>query len=134
MLDLSKFTIPKEAKWVAMDATGSVYAYAELPLPSKFANWWVHAGDGECLRIGKVDPSTINWRESLTPVGTVGTVGTVSPTDTLLAALLALDGMQECDLIAAFVRADPRRADAFCVTLAEALDPAQSAGATNETA
>lgn len=127
MLDLSKFTIPKEAKWVAMDATGSVYAYAELPLPSKFANWWVHAGDGECLRIGKVDPSTINWRESLTPVGTVGTVGT------LLAALLALDGMQECDLIAAFVRADPRRADAFCVMLGEALQSAQPAGATNET-
>lgn len=131
MLDLNKFTLPPGARWVAADATGTVYAYAELPLPSRFANWWVPAGDGECLRIGKVDPSTINWRESLTPVSPVGTV---SPIDTILAALLALDGMQECDLIAAFVRADPRRADAFCVTLAEALEPAQSAGAQHETA
>lgn len=124
MLDLSKFTIPKEAKWVAADANGSVYAYEDVPCKIQLAELWT-AGQGFCRRIGKVKPTTIDWRESLTPVSTV---------DTLLAALLALDGMQECDLIAAFVRADPRRADTFLVTLAEALDPAQSAGATNETA
>ena len=128
MLDLGKFTIPPRAKWVAMDAGGTVYAYAELPLPSRSALFWVPAEYGECLRIGKIDPASIDWRESLTPVGTTDTI------DTLLAALLALDGMQECDLIAAFVRADPRRADAFLVTLAEALEPAQSAGAPHETA
>ena len=49
--------------------------------------------------------------------------------DELATAILALDGVQECDLVAAFVRADPRRADAFLVTLAEALEPAQSASA-----
>ena len=114
-----------------MDSGGTVYAYRILPKKPKDAPWWVPDIEDECWRIGKIDPSTINWRESLTPVSPVGTV---SPIDTILAALLALDGVQECDLIAAFVRADPRRADAFCVTLAEALEPAQSAGVQHETA
>lgn len=125
MLDLSKFTIPKEAKWAAMDSGGTVYAYRILPKKPKDAPWWVPDIEDDCWRIGKVDPASIDWHESLTPVNT---------TDTLLAALLSLDGVRECDLIAAFVRADPRRADAFCVTLAEALEPAQSAGAQHETA
>ena len=47
--------------------------------------------------------------------------------DELATAILALDGVQECDLAVALVRADARRTDAFCVTLGEALDPAQSA-------
>lgn len=47
--------------------------------------------------------------------------------DELATAILALDGVQECDLAVAMVRADARRADEFCVTLGEALDPAQSA-------
>ncbi len=47
----------------------------------------------------------------------------------LAGAILALDGVQECDLAVALVRADDRRADQFCVTLCEALDPAQSASA-----
>lgn len=122
MLNLSKFTIPKEAKWAAADGTGTVYAYSDAPHRIDIAEMWTADG-GLCRRIGKVRPSTVDWRESLTPVNTV---------DTILAALLSLDGVQECDLVAAFVRADPRRADAFCVTLAEALEPAQSAGATNE--
>ena len=49
--------------------------------------------------------------------------------DELATAILALDGVQECDLPVALVRADARRTDAFCVTLGEALDPAQSASA-----
>ena len=122
MLNLSKFTIPKEAKWAAADGTGTVYAYEDAPHRIDIAEMWTADG-GLCRRIGKVKPTTIDWRESLTPVTTI---------DTILAALLSLDGVQECDLVAAFVRADPRRADAFCVTLAEALEPAQSAGATNE--
>ncbi len=117
MLDLSKFNVPPGAKWVAADANGTVYAYEDAPHRIDLAELWT-AGQGFCRRIGKVRPSIVDWRESLTPVNT---------TDTLLAALLSLDGVQECDLIAAFVRADPRRADAFCVTLAEALEPAQSA-------
>ena len=44
----------------------------------------------------------------------------------LVGAIFALDGVQECDLAVAMVRADARRADQFCVTLGEALDPAQS--------
>ena len=47
--------------------------------------------------------------------------------DELVTAILALDGVQECDLAVALVRADARRADEFCVTLGEALKPAQSA-------
>ena len=124
MLDLSKFDVLKNAKWVAADGDGIVYAYADVPRCARSAPWWV-ADDGKYWKVGKIDAATIDWRQSLTPAGAV---------DTLLAALLALDGVQECDLIAAFVRADPRRADAFCVTLAEALEPAQSAGAPNETA
>lgn len=47
----------------------------------------------------------------------------------LVGAIFALDGVQECDLAVAMVRADARRADEFFVTLGEALDPAQSASA-----
>ena len=119
MLDLSKFNVPPGARWVAADGTGTVYAYEDAPHRIDIAEMWTADG-GLCRRIGKVKPTSINWRESLTPVTTI---------DTILDALLALDGAQECDLVAAFVRADPRRADAFLVTLAEALEPAQSASA-----
>lgn len=121
MLDLSKFNIPKEAKWVAMDDDGDLYAYTDEPHIASFG--WGSYGENSWY-LGIIDPSTIDWKKSLTCYNHV---------DTLLAALLSLDGVQECDLVAAFVRADPRRADAFCVTLAEALEPAQSAGAPNET-
>lgn len=117
MLNLSKFNVPPGARWVAADGTGTVYAYEDAPHRIDIAEMWTADG-GLSWRIGKVRPSTVDWRESLTPVNTI---------DTLLAVLLSLDGVQECDLVAAFVRADPRRADAFFVTLAEALDPAQSA-------
>lgn len=69
MLDLSKFTIPPGAKWAAADSTGTVYAYEDVPY--RAAVMWIDAG-GNCWHIGEVDPATINWRDSLTPVQPAG--------------------------------------------------------------
>ena len=48
------------------------------------------------------------------------------PVETIVALWQQLDGMQECDLAAAMVRAEARRADGFFTTLGMALDAVQS--------
>lgn len=41
--------------------------------------------------------------------------------DALVAALLALDGLQQCDLAAALARRNPRAADALSTTIGDAV-------------
>lgn len=69
-LDVSLFTVPDWARYIAADANRSVFAYEQRPEQSRIRNDWILIDDSDCRlqRIGTIDLSGIDWRKTLTAV------------------------------------------------------------------
>lgn len=62
-IDLTKFTIHPDARWVAADYCGAVYAFTDRPVCLDGKHWM---SDGECSwYLGEIDMAGIDCRKVL---------------------------------------------------------------------
>ncbi len=144
-LDVSRFNVPDWARWVAADSYGNVFSYSRRP-SNDDGTAWVIQGYTYSMFIATINMVGIDWRSTLTAVNVEQPqpwcercnlpedicrgheeITQASPNaETIVTLWQQLDAMTECDLAAAMVRADARRADGFFTTLGMALDAVQS--------
>ena len=143
-LDVNNLAAPAWARWIAADYDGKVWAYENCPAFSGDGMWHIH---GWKSHLDTIDMIGIDWRRTLTPVNVEqptqlwcercnlpedicrGHEEITQPSPTVEAIVTLwqqLDGMQECDLAAAMVRADVVRSDQFYALLGMALEAVRS--------
>lgn len=68
-LDVSRFTLSPWARWVAMiDDTGEVWEFEQRPFYRLGETEWTWPPRAQAQCIGTIDPTGIDWRETLTAV------------------------------------------------------------------
>lgn len=69
-LDVSLFSVPAWARWIAADEAGHIYPYSAEPVCGKYS-WICHESEiyiNASNKLGTINLTGIDWRQTLTPV------------------------------------------------------------------
>ena len=128
--DVSRFTLPDWAQWVAMDPDGEVWAYEKQPGRSRIG--WYPRG-GIYRSIGYTNATVTDWTQTLTPVNVTTPAPTAQPdriatnvVDSIIAVIMAATDTQRDALATVLAQRDPHMADALATALDNALYDSQA--------